>query len=140
MLNKYTRAIPDQYAEFRKHYNRTKERNKKKKKEDLLVSDILTLKDIKDQWIKQRGRCAYTGIPMCHASSQKQPHQGSLDRIDSSKGYVRGNIQFVALSINLAKIDFSDKVFKKFIKDIRNCNENTRRTSKRKRRVSKFIN
>lgn len=31
------------------------------------------------------------------------PNQASIDRIDSSLGYVRGNIEFVCLMANMAK-------------------------------------
>jgi len=106
----------DSLTVFRKHFNRTKARNKKKESE---ISKVLTLQDIKNQWENQDGKCAYTGIPMIHIGKKKDPRQASLDRIDSSKGYEKNNIHFVCLSINLAKIDFSDKVFKSFLNDIK---------------------
>lgn len=43
----------------------------------------------------------------------------SLDRIDSSKPYERGNVQFVAWPINYAKSDMSDRQMKRFVKLIR---------------------
>jgi len=52
-------------------------------------------------WEKQAGFCTMTGTPL----SFKQPKQceawASLDRIDSSKGYVEGNIQWVDREINM---------------------------------------
>lgn len=47
------------------------------------------------------------------------PAAASLDRIDSTKGYVKGNVQFVCRAINLAKSTFSDADMKNFIDNIR---------------------
>ena len=68
-------------------------------------------------WAKQGGKCIYTNIPMImpNSNTAKQPHTGSLDRIDSSIGYLRGNIQFVCYSINVAKNDFDEETFKSFL-------------------------
>ena len=37
------------------------------------------------------------------------PDQASLDRIDNSKGYVKGNVRFVALIYNYARNGFDDE-------------------------------
>jgi len=37
--------------------------------------------------------------------------QASLDRIDSSIGYIEGNVEFVCLFINLSKNSFSRQEF-----------------------------
>ena len=57
----------------------------------------------------QEGRCNLTGdeIKLSRGKSQS----ASLDRIDSSKGYIEGNIQWVHKDINLMKMDFSQKHF-----------------------------
>lgn len=39
--------------------------------------------------------------------SEHSPYQASLDRIDSSKGYIEGNVEFVCLAVNYAKNGFS---------------------------------
>jgi hypothetical protein len=44
--------------------------------------------------------------------------RASLDRIDSSKGYIKGNVEFVCLAINFAKNDFKKEEMKSFIKEI----------------------
>lgn len=82
-----------------------------------------TVEHLKEVWEKQQGRCAYTGVPLIHASSQKNitsPHfQASLDRINSSEGYEIGNLQFISKTANFAKSDFSDEVFKEFLDIVR---------------------
>jgi hypothetical protein len=47
------------------------------------------------------------------------PRQPSLDRIDSSKGYIEGNVEFVCVSINYAKNGFSKQQMIDFIKEIK---------------------
>ena len=43
-------------------------------------------------------------------------YRASLDRIDSSKGYVIGNVQFVSTPINLMKSTMSDLETKQYLK------------------------
>lgn len=57
-----------------------------------------------DVFERQGARCALTGLPLCFDSPQKRSDgTASLDRIDSSKGYIPGNIQWVHKDINLMK-------------------------------------
>lgn len=49
----------------------------------------------------------------------KTPDRASLDRIDSKKGYIKGNIQFVALIVQLAKNDWDEKVIYEFAEAIK---------------------
>lgn len=86
----------------------------------------LTLQDLKDQWDKQNGICPYTGWQMKTAKCQtkekikKTPDRASLDRIDSKKGYIKGNIQFVSLISQYAKNDWNGEVIFEFANAVRN--------------------
>lgn len=58
------------------------------------------------------GYCARTGqkfdmIPL--GNRKRKPNAPSIDRIDSSKGYIKGNIQIVTWAYNTAKHDRSDE-------------------------------
>lgn len=84
----------------------------------------LTLVDVKNQWDKQKGVCPYTGIKLSldtyssQASDEDKMRQASLDRIDSTKGYAVGNVEFIAMPINYMKHDFSKDVVLNFLKKI----------------------
>jgi len=82
---------------------RTKARCRKKKEFDISESDLL------DLWENQKGRCAYTGLPLI--ATANQPNTMSLDRVDSSIGYVVGNIQLVCSAINKMKQEYSEDLF-----------------------------
>ena len=74
----------------------------------------LTLEDLKEQWEKQSGICPYTGINLILPSVTKEYTKinlASLDRIDSSKGYIEGNIQWVHKDVNWMKQDYSNDYF-----------------------------
>ena len=60
---------------------------------------------IQQLYIIQDGKCAMTNIPLDWKYNMVKEHPLSIssDRIDSSKGYVPGNIQLVLLMFNLAK-------------------------------------
>ena len=77
----------------------------------------LTDKILHDLWEKQKGLCALTKVPMIHPRDHKHksPTMASLDRIDSNKGYIVGNVQFVCYSINMAKSNFTEEVFVDFL-------------------------
>jgi hypothetical protein len=59
---------------------------------------------------KQRGLCALSGVEMTIlAGSGRVNTNISIDRIDSSLGYVRGNVQFVCDIVNRIKQDLSQE-------------------------------
>lgn len=69
----------------------------------LVDADLLAL------WDKQDGRCAYTKLPLLATANQF--NTVSLDRVDSSKGYVVGNIQLVCAAINKMKQEYTEEMF-----------------------------
>lgn len=57
-------------------------------------------------WDAQNGKCAISGIDMTYISNcGRIPTNVSVDRIDSSKGYIKGNIQLVCMAVNQMKND-----------------------------------
>lgn len=72
-------------------------------------------------WIKQKGLCALTGLNITlktHTTTSRDLGltTASLDRIDSSKGYIKGNVQFVCVGINLLKGQRTNEEVKEFLK------------------------
>jgi hypothetical protein len=58
----------------------------------------------------QKGKCALSNETMTYlAGAGRVPTNISIDRIDSSKGYLRGNVQFVCDIVNRMKQDMSEK-------------------------------
>lgn len=82
--------------------------------------DVMYLKEL---WDNQDGICPYTGIKMVLPQTSAEWHihslkKASLDRIDPSKDYERGNVEFVCLAINLAKNSFTREEMKEFLGEI----------------------
>jgi hypothetical protein len=74
---------------------------------------------------KQKERCALTGIPL-HISehfTNRRSSTASLDRIDSSKGYVPGNIQWLHKEINQLKWKFPQTKFIELCKIVAEYNQ-----------------
>ncbi len=70
--------------------------------------------DIQAAWellVTQGHRCALSGLPIWFNRSAERHHTASLDRIDSSLGYVPGNIQWVHKDVNQLKSNYSDEEF-----------------------------
>lgn len=89
----------DEFTGFRYYYRNSKKRFKEFN---------LTLQDLKDQWYKQQGICPYTGYSLVlfkPKSVTDYKLRASLDRVDSSKGYIKDNIEFISLPINYLKAD-----------------------------------
>lgn len=87
------------YQLFKSSQRRSKVKN--------MYSDV-TYDYIKLLWEKQKGLCALTDIPMTFEFYKGRTNTNvSLDRIDSSKGYVKGNVQLVCMVVNQMKNDLS---------------------------------
>lgn len=73
----------------------------------------ITIKDMDKQWQKQGGKCAYTveKLNLIAKYYNRKNITASLDRIDSSKPYEIGNIEWVHKNINMAKQRISKKEF-----------------------------
>lgn len=115
------KVLNDPYAQFKELFRRAKMHcSQRKDKREFSI----TLEDLKQQWEKQHGKCAYTNVelilPFPKKGTKYPPitKQASLDRIDSSKGYIPGNIQFVCSCINFMKSTLSDLEVKRFLKEI----------------------
>lgn len=67
----------------------------------------LNIQDLIDLWMQQNGKCAYTGKKLVFTNTEHSPFQLSIDRINSSKGYVKGNIVMCSYWINNAKSTFA---------------------------------
>lgn len=72
---------------------------------------------LKGLWELQDGLCAVSGMPMVISASHNTPEFAlsiSLDRIDSSVGYVEGNVQLVCTGVNIMKNTMSMAQFVEF--------------------------
>jgi hypothetical protein len=77
----------------------------------------LTLDFLCQLFASQNGLCAITGVPM--TVQQHLLNSCSIDRIDSSIGYMRDNVHFVSTWVNTAKGDHTLEEFNDVLKEIR---------------------
>ena len=70
----------------------------------------ITIEDIWNMYEAQEGVCALSGIPIGWAEKGLTA-TASIDRIDSSEGYVLENVQLVHKDINFMKQQFSQEYF-----------------------------
>ena len=82
----------------------------------------ITIKQAWDLYEKQNRKCALSGADIIFAKTTDRYVHGeqtaSLDRIDSSKGYIEGNVQWVHKDVNKMKMDCDQAVFIQWCKQI----------------------
>jgi hypothetical protein len=84
----------------------------------------ITIEYAWDIFILQNRKCIYSGrnlIMPPQENIKRKKHElniASLDRIDSSLGYIEGNIQWLHKSVNCMKNSLSEFEFLTFIKEI----------------------
>jgi hypothetical protein len=96
----------DEYSHLREHLRRAKSRD---------ASTDLTLEYLDALWKSQEGRCVYTNVLLLSTSeTSNYNYMASLDRIDNSKGYKKGNVQFTSVSCNWLKNKETSEHIKEF--------------------------
>lgn len=76
----------------------------------------ITLEYAWDLFILQEKKCALTKLDIFFGTTNTKLSTASLDRIDSSKGYIENNIQWLHKDINVMKWDFDSEYFKNLCK------------------------
>lgn len=71
----------------------------------------LTIEQVWDLYEQQGRLCALSGLPIYFAARFNDSQTASLDRIDSSKGYVIDNVQWVHKDINKMKNSYDQNYF-----------------------------
>lgn len=94
------------------------------KKRNIPWSDEVTIEYLWDLFLEQKGRCALSGLEVKITGDKHQPITNkngnintdlnltaSLDRIDSSKGYEIGNLQWLHVRVNFMKNVYDQEEF-----------------------------
>lgn len=89
--------------------NRLQTAKTKSTKREIYFDKSLTIDYLKDIYNQQEGKCALSGkLLECGKLNNKTL---SIDRIDSEKGYEKGNIQLVCWAVNRMKQDIPQEEF-----------------------------
>lgn len=90
----------------------------------------ITLPYLAEVWESQEGKCSLTGIKLSppRVKTPNDPvmeeNVASVDRIDSSLGYTKGNIQWVHRVVNYMKQNYKQEVFIDWCKKVTEFNSN----------------
>jgi len=73
----------------------------------------ITIEQAWDLFLAQNRKCALSGLDLIITPKRKdfKENTASLDRIDSSKGYINGNIQWVHRMVNQMKWNYNEQEF-----------------------------
>lgn len=72
----------------------------------------ISIQQFWELFLKQGRRCAFTGIELLFSKKYASPETtASSDRIDSSKGYIEGNTQWIHKELNVMKMDMPEDRF-----------------------------
>lgn len=84
----------------------------------------LDLDYVNDLFKKQNEKCALSGLEIKFSTPWDGKTTASLDRIDSTKGYIKGNVQWVHKRINSMKSNMTDEEFIKLCGSVYTFNQN----------------
>lgn len=105
------RLLKDDFAAFRYKMQQALKSAKRRAKMHNRYCDI-DIEYLFYIWQQQNGKCALTGIPMTYKFYEGRVNSNlSIDRIDSTKGYTKDNIQLVCMAANQMKNDLPQEEF-----------------------------
>ena len=76
-----------------------------------------------DLYVSQNKKCALSGVDLSF-DSEEEVKKPSIDRIDSKKGYILNNVQWVSQKINIMKWKLDQDLFLFFCKKVNDFNKN----------------
>jgi len=82
----------------------------------------INILDLDKLFKKQKGKCALSGLDLI-VHNRSETNTASVDRIDSTKGYTKKNIQFVHKDINMMKRIYNQTYFIELCKLVTNYNK-----------------
>jgi hypothetical protein len=77
----------------------------------------LTIQDVWEMYLMQEGKCALSGMSISW-SEQGLTATVSIDRIDNSEGYLKGNVQLLHKDINMMKHALDQEYFVEMCKKV----------------------
>lgn len=80
----------------------------------------ITIEEAWEIYLKQNRKCALSGMDISFSKGKKYPQTASIDRIDSTKGYVKDNIQWLHKDINRIKSDLKQDYFIELCRKVSN--------------------
>jgi hypothetical protein len=116
-VRKAVQRSPEAFLRTLWHHVRKHSKSKRKHLKKAILVCTVTYQDLLDLWESQQGRCALTNMPMDHVFNSLKTV--SVDRIDSSEGYVPNNVQLVCKWVNLAKQDHTNADMLAIIEELR---------------------
>lgn len=78
----------------------------------------ITIEQGWELFLKQERRCALSGIELFFPERSGAARCASLDRIDPTKGYIEGNVQWVHPDLNYMKHTWTEEEFFDWIKTV----------------------
>ena len=97
------------YEEISGQYWSSIQINAKRRKIEFSIS----IDDVWKIFLEQGRKCALSGVSLNFSENRKEKSKAtaSLDRIDSTKGYIPGNVQWVHKDVNSMKMNFPESYF-----------------------------
>lgn len=111
-ISKGKKGRKEAYTELQKHLRKARQRAESSGRYNF----ALELQDIQKIWT---GRCRYSGLDITQGAG---PHAASLDRIDSSLGYIPSNVAWVHKDINRMKLAYSLEYYLEMCKKVSEYN------------------
>lgn len=116
---------PEAHAIYTQRYHRINifagmRKNMKRSSKTKRWPAPVPLEYLRDLWIKQDGKCYWSGMSMCKEHGRgKNPKMASPDRLDCSKGYVDGNIVLCCVWANFARSQIPVDKWIEFMKELK---------------------
>ena len=112
--NYYNKNMLDPEWRLAKLLSMAKNRAKEKK-----LDFDLTLEYLKGLWDGTDGKCQVSNIPFelrRPEFGKVHPYAPSIDRIEPSRGYTKGNVRIIVYQLNVALSEFGLEQFNNFVK------------------------